>query len=188
MAQNPPLLVEDAELLFRNFAGVAREFNPAGARNFCLVLNKDLALKLREEGWNIKETKVREEGDEPKYYTQIKVNFDSGRPPRCVLISSKGHEALGVPDKEHPEVVDVGILDAIDIKKVDVLVNPYENKRSDAQYKYKGYLKSIFVTMDEDALEMKYNDLLNGDAGQSPNSIDAIDSDDEDLDYEGAEV
>lgn len=168
MANNQTMLFEDAEIMFRNFAGIAREFNSPGSRNFCLVVPKDQALQMKEAGWNIKETKVREEGDEPKYYTQIKVNFDTGRPPKCVLISSAGHQVLGVPDSEHPNVADVGILDAIDIKKVDVLINPYENKRPDAQYKYKGYLRSIYVTMDEDTLELKYAGLLNGD-GQSPN-------------------
>lgn len=141
------VIIENAEILFRNFAGREREFNSAGERNFCVLLDKKVAAELKREGWNIKELKPREEGDEPKPYVKVKVNYGKGRPPRSVMITSRGRVDLGQDEVE--------IFDWADIKKVDLILSPYE-------YNVNGntgistYLKSIFVTINEDPLELKY--------------------------------
>lgn len=149
MTQNETLLIEDARLMFRNFAGKQQQFNNAGDRNFCVLLDPPLAEKLTKDGWNVKFLKPREEGDEPTPYIQVKVEYEKGRPPRCVLVSSKGRNDLGASEVE--------ILDAIDIKKADILIRPYHwqvNENSGI----KAYLKTAFITMNEDELELMYAD------------------------------
>lgn len=145
------LLVEDARILFRNFSGIEREFNSKGDRNFVLVLDTETATLLENDGWNVKYLKAREEGETPTPYINVKVNYDKGRPPRCVVITSKQRNEWGADE--------VGALDSADIKKVDVIVRPY-NWEVNGNTGIKAYLKTIFVWLNEDELELKYADLL----------------------------
>lgn len=142
------IMIEDARILFRNFGGRENPpFNAAGDRNFCLILPPDMVEPMREDGWNIKQLKSREEGDEPESYVQVAVNYDKGRPPRVVLITSKNRIELGAGEIE--------MLDYADIKTLDLVLNPYPwalrgNKG------IKAYLKTAYVTINEDELELKY--------------------------------
>lgn len=146
--KNNRLTVENAQIIFRNFSGEEREFNPAGTRNFCLVIpDDDLAKEMQEEGWNIRYLKPREEGDPMVPITQIKVNYKGHRPPKIVQITSRGKTEL--TEKT------VGQLDAAEIINADVIVNPYE-WHANGKSGIKGYLKALYVTIEEDEFESKY--------------------------------
>lgn len=145
--ETKPILVENADILFRNFAGIERDFNSEGDRNFSLVLEPELAQKLKAEGWRVKQLKPKEEGEEGTYHLKVNVNYKTGRPPRVVLITkSNPRTELGQDE--------VAMIDVIDIEKVDVLVNGHWSDNQGGGFA--GYLKSIFVTMNEDELERKY--------------------------------
>lgn len=158
MAQSQgTVIVENADIMFRNFAGKAKTFNEEGDRNFCLMLDDKLAKEMRKDGWNVKELKPLEEGDEPRPYVEVAVEYRKGRPPRCVMITSRGRTDLGADEVE--------IFDYADIKKVDLILSPYPwNVNGNSGIK--AYLKSIFVTIDEDELALKYADVPN--ANQKP--------------------
>jgi len=152
MNNDDNITFRDAELLgggFRNFEGRETQYNRAGDRNFCVVIPDELVEPLLKDGWNVKQLKEREEGVAGKHYMKISVSF-KGRPPLIALISSKGRTNLSV--------VEVDVLDWIDIAKVDMIVRPYhwavrgENGIS-------AYLKTMFVTMDEDELMREYSDI-----------------------------
>jgi len=141
------ILFENAELKFLNFRGIAGQYNREGDRNFCVMINDEQLLKrMEKEGWNIKRLKAREEGDEERPYIQVSVKF-TGRPPRVVMITSRGHTDLSEET--------VGLLDHADIANVDLIVRPYDWEVNGRGGK-KAYLKSIFVTINEDYLEQKY--------------------------------
>ena len=54
----------DAQILFKNFAGEERKFNPAGNRNFCLVIEDEVqAQQMFEEGWNVRILPPRTDDD-----------------------------------------------------------------------------------------------------------------------------
>lgn len=147
MARLNNLVFEDATIMFRNFSGRADKFNTEGSRNFCLFLDEKQADQMEEEGWNVKRLRPREEEDVPQAYVQVAVEYGKGRPPRVVVITSKGRTDLGADEVE--------ILDFADIKTVDIVLNPYEwdvngNKG------VKAYLKTAFITLNEDELELKY--------------------------------
>lgn len=150
MARNDGnLIIENAEVLFLNFSGIEGQYNRKGDRNFCIVLEEELAAQMARDGWNIKTLKPREEGEPGRPYIQVAVGYKS-RPPHIVMITSKGRTALGEDE--------VAILDWIDIKNVDLIIHPSEwsvNGKSGI----KAYLKTFFVTMDEDYLVLKYNDV-----------------------------
>lgn len=146
MAENKTFMVEDAQIIFRNFAGKESAYNREGDRNFACILDPDVAIKMLEDGWNVKYLDAREEGDEPTPYIGVSVKFEV-RPPRIVMITSTARTAL---DEESVET-----LDWADIQTVDLIARGYEwsvNGKSGV----KAYLQSMFITIEEDALERKY--------------------------------
>ncbi|ADD81076.1 single strand annealing protein [Rhodococcus phage ReqiPoco6] len=153
--ENGQLLVENAQIIFRNFAGKEGMYNAEGDRNFCLLLEPELAEALMRDGWNVKHLKAREEGDEPQAYIQVSIKYrgrngNAVRPPSIVMITSKGRSNL---DEDMCEMIDW-----VDIANVDLIVRPFEwsvNGKSGI----KAYLKAIYVTIQEDALALKYQDL-----------------------------
>lgn len=159
MAQNDgelsELLMEDAQILFRNFQGKEGMYNAEGDRNFCILLDTNTANQMRRDGWNVKQLKAREEGDTPQDYLQVSVKYRGRngaavRPPVIVMVSSKGRTALSEDECE--------ILDWVDIANVDLIVRPFGwavNGKSGV----KAYLKAIYITIAEDALQLKYQDL-----------------------------
>ena len=151
MPQDNTVLMEGVRIVFRNFAGKEGMYNREGDRNFAVLLDDTMADRMAEDGWNIKWLKPNPEEPDapPQAYIQVSVSY-KGRPPRVVLITSRGRTNL---DENSVEM-----LDWADIKNVDLILRPYEwtvNEKSGI----KAYLKSIYVTIDEDALEIKYADL-----------------------------
>lgn len=149
MARND-LIIENARIGFRNFAGEAGKFNNAGNRNFCVFIdNLEDVEKLREGGWNIKFLRPRDEGDIPQAYMQVKVRFENV-PPKIILITSRGKTIL--------DESSVNILDWAEIENVDLILNPYAWDVG-GRTGVTAYLKSMYVTVVEDELDRKYADL-----------------------------
>jgi len=146
------VIMEGVRIIFRNFAGKEGQYNREGDRNFAVLLDDDVAAAMNEDGWNVKWLKPREdaeEGETPQAYLPVSVNF-RGRPPRVVLVSSRGRSNL---DEDQVEM-----LDWVDVLNVDLIVRPYEwtvNGKSGI----KAYLQSLYMTIQEDPLELKYSEL-----------------------------
>lgn len=143
------LTMEGAQIIFRNFAGRKTQYNAEGSRNFCLLLDDDTALKMEQDGWNIKRLRAREEGDAPQAYLPVAVSFKN-RPPRVLLLTSKGRTLLT------EDVVE--FVDLVDIDYVDVTVRPYTWDVSGRQG-IKAYVQTMYVKIREDPLELKYADV-----------------------------
>lgn len=165
---NGTVTIEDARILFRNFAGREGQYNREGDRNFAVVLDPTVAEQMLQDGWNVKYLKPREEGDEPTPYVQVSVSYKN-RPPRIVMVTSRGRTTL-------PEEL-VEALDYADLAKVDLIVNPYTWAVS-GKTGVKAYLKSLFVTIQEDELERKYADVPELDISGRPLAIESGQSDD----------
>lgn len=156
--EDKSVLMENVKIIFRNFAGAKSKFNQEGDRNFCVLLTHEMAQELDDGGWNVKVLNPRDDAEEdelPQPYLPVSVNF-RGRPPRVVMITSRGRTPL---DENTVE-----LLDLVDILQVDLIVNPYEwevNGRTGI----KAYLKTLFVTIREDALELKYSDMQDASEG-----------------------
>jgi hypothetical protein len=139
-------MIEDAQVIFRNFSGKEGQYNREGDRNFCVILDDKTAKQMIKDGWNIKYLAARDEGEIDTPYIQVAVKFEN-RPPRVVMITSTARTHLGEDAVE--------ILDWADIKTADLIARGYEwtvNGKSGV----KAYLQSLFVTIEEDALERKY--------------------------------
>jgi hypothetical protein len=143
------VVMEGVRIIFRNFAGKEGKYNREGDRNFGVLLDDDVAEAMAKDGWNVKWLKPRDEDDKEQAYLTVAVNF-KGRPPRVVMVTSRGRTPLGEEDVE--------VLDWADISNVDMIVRPYE-WAVNGKTGIKAYLKSIFVTINEDELELKYADV-----------------------------
>lgn len=143
------ITIENARIGFRNFSGKEGKYNPAGKRNFCVFLEKELAETLEEDGWNVRYLRPREEDEEPQAYLQASVSFGNV-PPKIVMISSRGKTPIGEDE--------VNILDWAEIANVDLILRPY-NWEVNGKSGVKAYLKAMYVTISEDEFESKYSDV-----------------------------
>lgn len=142
--------IDDARIIYRNFAGAPSKFNREGDRNFAVVIeDQDIAEALTEKGWNVKIKPPREEGDEPFMFLPVKVKFNE-RGPRLYLQNSLGGRNRVTLDEDT-----VGILDNVDIINVDLDIRPYD---WDVQGKTgrTAYLQSICVTQEVDRFLDRY--------------------------------
>lgn len=140
------IVVENARLIFKNFAGEESKFNRAGNRNFCVILDGDSAEDLRQMGWNVKALRPREDEDEPTYYLQVTVAFGNF-PPKVVMISGKTKTVL---DEES-----INTLDYAEIANVDLIIRPY-HWEVNGKEGIKAYLKTMYVTIEQDVFAGKY--------------------------------
>ena len=142
------IVIEDAQLMFTNFSGFESKFNAKGNRNFSVVIpDKDLADQLLADGWHVKMLEARNEDEKPIYLLKVKVNFNSQRPPKVVMVTERGNMT-----KLNEETID--ILDSADIIKSDVEINPYRNEKFQG---VSAYLKTLYVTISEDRFAEKYS-------------------------------
>lgn len=142
------VVIEDAQLMFRNFAGLEGMYNRAGDRNFAIRLDKELAEELANKGWNVKLLKPREDEDEPTPYLSVTVGF-KGRPPTIKMIGSQSGRTTLLDEST------VELLDGVDFHNVDVIVRPYDWEVNGNTGR-KAYLQDLYATIIENPLELKY--------------------------------
>jgi hypothetical protein len=144
--QAKTFMVENARLIFRNFSGKEGQYNREGDRNFAVVLTPEVALDMIQDGWNVRYLDAREDGDPDTPYIQVAVSYKQ-RPPRVILLTSTSRTQL--------DEASVEVLDWADILVADLIARGYE-WNVNGKTGTKAYLQSLFVTIEEDALERKY--------------------------------
>lgn len=138
--------IENARILFRNFAGKESKFNAKGKRNFCLLLDNDVAEELKDIGWNVKYLNPRDPEDPPQAYIQVTVAFDNF-PPNIWMITGNKKTKL---DEDT-----VSALDYAEIENIDIIVRPY-TWEVNGKGGIKAYVKNMYVTIVENEFEKKY--------------------------------
>ena len=112
------LEIEDARIVFRNFAGAADKYNREGDRNFAVVIpNEEIKEALVAEGWNVRIRDPRDDYDEPFMFLPVKVKFNSRGPGAYV----KSGDSVTRLNEET-----IGMLDEIDIESVDMDLRPFD--------------------------------------------------------------
>lgn len=145
------LQIDDAAIIFKNFAGVGTKYNREGDRNFAVIIEEpQMADELIERGWNVKIKPPRDEDDDPFMYLPVKVKFND-RGPNVYLRSGRNQVKLSEDE--------VACLDDVDILGVDLDIRPYDWEVN-GQTGRTAYLQTIRVTqrVDRFAAEEEYID------------------------------
>lgn len=124
------IVMENAKLTFRDFAG--RRY---GTGAFGLALDADIALKLKDDGWNVKERIFDDPNEEPSYWLPVTVRWDKFPPD--IIMATKNNETF-LDEKT------VGTLDNAEFDYVNLVVTPSSQMRA--------YLKSMYAMVQEDDL------------------------------------
>lgn len=159
--------VENRQIIYRNFKGEKSKYNKNGIKTFSVILDDELAEKLREDGWNVKFLQPREEGDQPRPYLDVKVVYGS-MPPKVVIVSPSTGRKTYIGEDE------LSMFDWSIFEKVDIAIRPYNWGPISGEYGVAAYLKTMYATIEEDEFEADYR----------PESTDLIlESESEDDDY-----
>lgn len=147
------LQINNARIIFRNFAGRKDQFNKNGERNFCLVIpDQEMAEALQNDtnkfgvGWNVKIKAPREEGETPYMHLPVKVNFNEKGPAIYLDVNGK---------KTRLYEEDVAMLDDIVIRSVDLDISPYDGESMYGPFR-KAYLRGMWVYQEVDRFADRY--------------------------------
>lgn len=149
--------VENARIVYKNFSGKKTEFNDEGNRNFGVLISDEDAKRLKDDGWNVKYMKPRE--DDPDQYRQpwlpVKVKFGDYPPIVYIVLPNKGN-----PRKIKLDESTIGQLDWSYVESCDMQIRPYNYPaRQGRPAGVAAYLKCLYATIRQDDLEMKYGSI-----------------------------
>jgi len=141
------LQIEDARIIYRNFAGVGSKYNREGDRNFAVIIpDEEIANKLIEDGWAVKIKPPRDEDDSPFMYLPVKIKFNN-RGPAAYIKSGQSVQRLNEDT--------IGMLDEIDIQSVDMDLRPYDWEVNGKTGR-SAYLQAINVIQNIDRFGAQY--------------------------------
>lgn len=143
--------IENARLVYRNFSGNATMYKSEGVRTFAVVLDEETADRMAADGWNVKCKPAnvdQEEGNDRFCFLEVTVGYKF-KPPMITMISpSTGNRTLLSEEL-------VSMLDQAEFENVDLIIRAYAWDVS-GNTGIKAYLKTMFVTVRENDLDLKY--------------------------------
>lgn len=143
------LQIDDARIIYKNFAGKGDKFNREGDRNFAVVIpDEELANELVDRGWNVRIKPPREDDEIPFMYLPVKVKFND-RGPNIYLRT--GRNQIRLTEET------VSCVDHMDILGVDLDIRPYDWEVNGKTGRT-AYLQSMLVIQDVDRFADVYAD------------------------------
>ena len=137
------------QLIYRNFAGVAKKYNAQGNRNFSILIeDPSMAQELIDAGWAVREMHD-EDGNVSAHHLPCKVNYRFTNPPRIICVGDLSKQRTLLNEGT------VGVLDSFRIKYADLTINPYAWNVQGKQG-YKAYVVTMYVTVEEDELDLDW--------------------------------
>lgn len=149
------IIFEDAKVIFPNFGGLEGRYNRAGNRCFSVMVtdqngnpDTELAMQLKDEGWNIKERIVDGEPTGEYYINGVNINYNFYIKPKIVYVTT---DSNGVEHETEvtEEVLDNGIAEQLDgrgAERYDISIRPRKWERQDGTFGgIKGYVDEMLI-------------------------------------------
>lgn len=137
------LQFDEAQLIFKNFSGAAKEYNKEGDKNFAIKIDPEFVAQLQNSknkegiGWNVKTFTPKADPQNPnKDLTPInylKVKIGKGDIPIQIEL-----------DGNIDRCVDMNVLDSLYIEKADIDISAYDSVVMGKSYR-SAYLKGMKV-------------------------------------------
>lgn len=142
--------IDNTRFIFdTNFSGDPNRDRYGSSRRHVNVVipTEEQAQQLIEMGLNVKQTKpnpnyIYDEPFVPTFYVPVTVNMDSKWPPQVFWITTTGRKVACNAEN-------IGQLDYIRVKNVNLQANLYENRNNPGQYTL--YADILYVEQDADA-------------------------------------
>lgn len=149
------LIIRDCKIDYRNLSGTKNEYNPNGARKFCVILDDEAVVnRMKGDGWNIKPYKPNRENHAPEWKLEVEARWRNreGEPlpkrlqPRIYILGRKKTE-LGEEDVDQ--------IDGANIDKVSLTIRPrlWEMR---GQSGIKAFVKNMYVYVTLDELDAEF--------------------------------
>jgi len=143
------IVIGNAEIMFRNFSGRVSKGNPAGSKNFAVVIPDEILDGVVNDGWNVKYLAPYNDGEPEKPILNVAVRYGVVDPE--IYIITKTKKTLLTEEN-------VSVLDSSEIANVDLIITPYQWQTASGSG-VKAYCKKMYITIIEDEFADKYADL-----------------------------
>lgn len=159
---------DDATVIFKNFGGNETMYNAKGDRNFAIALTDDFAEVLKADGWNVRYTRAKKEGDTPRPYLPVRVKFhnneDGSRrrnPNLFDVIYLNDYDENGNQKYKLRRFTEdtVDELDYSVIERADLVINGSSWERN-GRSGIKAYLESGYFTLKDEKFDGRYADAV----------------------------
>jgi hypothetical protein len=151
------LQIDDAFIMFKNFAGKGDMYNREGDRKFALrITSKEIADELSAQGWNVRVKPPRIEGEDPLMYLDVKVKFSEFGPP----VYLESGDAVNKLDENT-----IGCLDRIRIGRVDLDIRPFDWELPGGKRGRSAYLQGMRVIQ---RVDDRFASMYSGDDDEYP--------------------
>lgn len=147
----PNIIIENARIMYRNFAGAESQYNREGDRNFCVIIpDQEYAQQLLEDGWNVKIRPSRDEEEPPMNYLKVAVKYGKIEPDICIV---NPRTRL----KRRLDADTVQLLDQVNFENIDLIIRPY-TWEVNGKIGVAAYIKELYATIVESPFDEKYGD------------------------------
>lgn len=148
----PIVTLRNADILpgrWRNFSGAER-FNEEGKRTFNIKLDEEVALAMKNDGFNIKPLRALDEDDENDgYRIEVDASFKV-RPPQVWMVSGGQRTLL--------DEGAINVLDYAQIERATIAINPFPWETATGRG-IKAYLHKAVIYLKEDDLDLEMRDI-----------------------------
>jgi hypothetical protein len=145
------LEIENAQIkwAFSHFDGRADTFNDEGDHNFTIIIDdEETALRLRDEGWNIRMFEGKEEGDLPEYTLKVKISYRFEAPKIYLLKGERKYRA---------DEADLADIKRSTCEQIDVIISPSRWVQG-GRTGISAYCKEMYAKVKESRFSARYAD------------------------------
>lgn len=154
------LVIEKANLMFRNFRGIDRGYNPKHEKSFSLFIDPDRfdVEAMKKDGWNLKALKPREGyEDEQNFHLPVTVRWDNFPPIIYLVTRVGGTEENPKYRRTRLDEETSFMIDTAEIANVNVEIGHGKTYEFNGKVGIKAYLKKMYIELVEDRFDAMYD-------------------------------